>query len=210
MTTAVEQSWTLRTPADVRRVATLLFDQQEWCWGQDVRRPEGNLLIRAGCERLPPPAGLRESSRYRLSWSAACRFYLHGHGVFVGDDLRGGIWLRRFDYRPQWTTASELPPDVWNPDGIADLHPPDQPGEMDGTLVLLSRLLNWIVHYEQDVLDHLGVAYRERCLAGFRRPQPVPPERIVELWQAVSAAAGAVLPRRSRIADHRVGANSGD
>ena len=37
-----------------------LFSQQIWCWGCDIRRPEGNWLVELGFERMAPPAN-RES-----------------------------------------------------------------------------------------------------------------------------------------------------
>lgn len=42
-----------------------LFDQQLWCWGQVIRRPEGNLLLAYGMTRQRLPETIKGSSLYR-------------------------------------------------------------------------------------------------------------------------------------------------
>jgi hypothetical protein len=37
-----------------------------WCWGQDIRRPEGNLLLASGFERHRPPPDVAGNRRYVL------------------------------------------------------------------------------------------------------------------------------------------------
>lgn len=39
------------TPLTSQTPGTVLFDQQFWCWGQDVRREGGNALLLYGLER---------------------------------------------------------------------------------------------------------------------------------------------------------------
>jgi hypothetical protein len=58
-----------RLPLETRKVGTALFDQQTWCWGQDIQRPEGNLLVAYGLTRQRSPETIRGSSAY--TWSDA-------------------------------------------------------------------------------------------------------------------------------------------
>lgn len=46
-----------------------LMHQQCCCWGQNVRRPEGTLLIEYGFQRSSSPEGISGSSRYWLELS---------------------------------------------------------------------------------------------------------------------------------------------
>ena len=68
-----------RVPPSVIREGKLLLDQQCWCWGQDIRHPEGNLLLTHGFVRerhdtekdlsrytLLPPAPSSQSWEERL------------------------------------------------------------------------------------------------------------------------------------------------
>lgn len=57
-----------------------LMHQQCWCWGQDVRRPEGNLLLENGFERTRAPEDVSGSFRYWLERNGT-RLALWGFGV---------------------------------------------------------------------------------------------------------------------------------
>ena len=51
-----------------------LLSQQLWCFGQDIRRVEGNWLIEQGFQRTPPPREQKDcASVYTLSLSASKR-----------------------------------------------------------------------------------------------------------------------------------------
>jgi len=130
--------------------------------------------------------------------------------VFIGAERFGGVWLRRFDFLPEWTSLADLPVHVWNPDRTIGLHRPNSALELNNTLVLVRRLLNWILHYETAVLATLGVGYRDRCLAGFRSNEIIPPEQVVDLWRAVAATAGALLPGLLRLSRSRAVEREGD
>src|SRR5687768_12975270 len=44
-----------RLPKALEKQGEALLEQQMWCWGCDVRRQEGNLLLAYGCERRASP-----------------------------------------------------------------------------------------------------------------------------------------------------------
>ena len=56
-------------PARVRRRGEAVLHQQCWCWGQDIRRVAGNLLLDNGFDKHRPLDGKEGSSAYRLNLS---------------------------------------------------------------------------------------------------------------------------------------------
>ena len=57
-----------RVPPSVIREGKLLLDQQCWCWGQDIRHPDGNLLLTHGFVRERHESD-KDLSRYRIEVS---------------------------------------------------------------------------------------------------------------------------------------------
>ena len=54
----------------IRKIRTTLLDQQLWCWGQDIRRVEGNALLTYGFTKH---ASRRiETADLRKIWSESC------------------------------------------------------------------------------------------------------------------------------------------
>ena len=49
---------------NVRKIGTTLLDQQLWCWGQDIRRTEGNALLAYGFTKHRPLEGKHGSTAY--------------------------------------------------------------------------------------------------------------------------------------------------
>jgi len=102
-----------------------LLSQQIWCWGQDIKRPEGNWLLEIGFERTTPPANQKDcASVYRLKLSAGQRLILRGFGVFFGDDRQGGIFIERYGFSPQFTIHSRLVGDPWFCEDLPPMRPP--------------------------------------------------------------------------------------
>jgi hypothetical protein len=65
----------------LRRRASALFDQQMWCWGQDVRHHGGDVLVRYGfCRWRTPP------------WTAP-RFLVHSLWEFVTENVEIKVTL---------------------------------------------------------------------------------------------------------------------
>lgn len=73
-------SW-LKIPSRTRKYATILLDQQLWCFGCDIRRTAGNLLLEYGFERKRPPISQKGSSCYSLNWQGK-QILLWGFGIF--------------------------------------------------------------------------------------------------------------------------------
>jgi hypothetical protein len=67
-----ELKGTVRIPANIQRAVIPLLDQQMWCWGCDVRRTQGNLLLAYGAEKRPSP-NARYHSAYTFQGSRVAK-----------------------------------------------------------------------------------------------------------------------------------------
>jgi RNA polymerase-binding transcription factor DksA len=110
--------------AEWHRTGVHLLNQQLWCWGQDALFAGGNLLVRHGFQRTARPTDQLGSSIYRLELGGNRRIVLRGFGVFIGDDRRGGMFLKRFEFSPWITPSADLRTLAWQVDDLptAALH----------------------------------------------------------------------------------------
>ena len=89
-TTRVGQGWCM--PRQILRFGDQLMQQQLWCWGRDVERAEGNLLMEFGFERHRDCAIDPQSTCYRLDCDEL-HVSLWGFGMFFGRRDLGGCLL---------------------------------------------------------------------------------------------------------------------
>lgn len=157
-------------PAVLRRRGSSLLNQQFWLWGQDIRRPEGNLLLRLGFERTRPPDGVQGSRCYTVRLDAHRTVVLWGFGIFYGDAGTGGLYLSRFSLSPLLLESAEPPVTVWTPAHLPQCTPPANADEWTRASSLLIATLRWISAYESWILKEVGSAYRHDCLAAWSRP----------------------------------------
>lgn len=175
-----------------RRRAAVLVDQQLWCFGYDIRRPEGNLLIERGCERIPAPVEARCGSCYRARVEGHGRrdresvFLLRGFGVLCEEPAHAGLFLHRDRFQVAWLGGRSLATIPWLPE--------DAPQESvvpvrfrQAAAGLIARLAEWIACYEEDVRETCGEAYRvsalsERVPRGF-----IPPGEAPNRWRTLAA-----------------------
>lgn len=144
--------------------ASRLFDQQMWCFGQDICNPQGNLLVRFGFARHRQPATKERVSAYSLNPEARSQIVLWGFGLFYGEEGYGGMFLRRFQFRPTWTAAPALTEIVWGPDKLPDLRVAASRKQKACVRRLLAEALSWLAHYEGWVIETVGLAYRQQCV----------------------------------------------
>lgn len=111
-------------PTATRRYGRVLFNQQLWLWGQDIRRPEGNALLTYGFERIRPPEGLRAGNTYRLVQTDGTRIFLWGFGLVYHRAECGGVFMPRFAFTPHVSPGMEAPENVWSPAQLGNCRPP--------------------------------------------------------------------------------------
>jgi hypothetical protein len=168
----------------MRRLASMLLDQQMWCWGRDIVRGEGNLLVQFGFRKERPPANVVGCTAYILTPFPGCQLVLWGFGFFFGLASSGGMFLRRYEFNPVWAAIQELPAIVWCADALPVFHAPQSPRECRWTQRLLTAAVKWIAGYEQWVLDSVGIDYRRSCLRQWHK-KAVPAELVADAWRRI-------------------------
>ena len=100
-------------PSSLQKRGKVLLNQQCWLWGQDVRRPEGNLLLERGFERLRPPEEAGGATQYTLFLTNDLRVRLWGFGMYFGGVQ--GVYVNRYEFVPrsasfayEWQTAETM------------------------------------------------------------------------------------------------------
>ena len=151
-----------RVPPSVIREGKLLLDQQCWCWGQDIRHPDGNLLLTHGFVRERHESE-KDLSRYRThpasslghppSTKEGSGIVLWAFGLFYD-----GLWLLRQDFKIR-LAPSELPPDIWTVRD-AKIHYPATEDEGEQLREKLRAACLWIAEYE----DNIPRAWRAETL----------------------------------------------
>ncbi|MBM3785388.1 MAG: hypothetical protein FJW30_13560 [Acidobacteria bacterium] len=171
-----------------------LMHQQCWCWGQDVRRSDGNLLLEYGFERSRPAAEVPGSSRYLLGRDEA-RIVLWGFGAgYVAEGL-GGIYVNRYCFVPRWMGEFAPIESVWCAEELASLRRPFTRCEIRRSRRLLQSLMRWIAGYEEWVERKCGNEYRGRTLKGWNRTS-IPANQMATEWRLLARHVEEPPPER--------------
>jgi hypothetical protein len=163
-------------------LGAFLMQQQCWCWGQDVKAGQENLLLAAGFQRTRPSA--EGSCRYCLS-EGDTKLYLWRFGLAYACATGHAIYINRRCIVPRWIEDAELLESVWHPWPLSKLYPPSPIRRRKQARRMLQSLLRRIARYEAGVLETYGVAYRRRNLR--HRPfTAILPERMPHEWYELS------------------------
>lgn len=167
--------------SSLRRWLTPLFDQQMWCFGRDILRPEGNILLALGLCRQRSHTDPKGSSVYHALLDTGGSVFLWGFGALYGEPGRGGVFVRRFDFSPKLTTL-EAGTGLFQPDQVTPLTRPRSPSEWQWLRHGLATLVGWFGRYEHWIAEHYGIAYRENCLAQREQAPAVPAKNFAQTW----------------------------
>ncbi|MEM6779400.1 MAG: hypothetical protein AAF670_17225 [Planctomycetota bacterium] len=177
-----------------------LLSQQAWCWGRDVLRPEGNWLLEIGFDRIQPPEDRADcSSVYVLELPHGRSVVLRGFGVFYGDQAHGGVFLPRYEFRPRYTTHATLDCPPWSDDDLPNLSEPTN-SQRNVCAALTLDLIDWIRCYEVNVVERLGISYRQTTLEQWdngERPF-IAAEKFASAWRELSFQVAANFDAFSR------------
>jgi len=163
----------------IQRRGKVLLSQQCWLWGQDVKRPEGNLLVAHGFERLRALAGISGSTQYTLSLPKELRVRLWGFGMYFG--AAEGIYINRYEFTPRTARFQE----PWQSAESMSRLP------RSGSFELLAQAAHWIAEYENWVLDAAGLPYRRAALSGWKETCSAPGS-IASAWRRLASEIQAV------------------
>ena len=182
-------SQTFQTDEAKRKLdaAASLLSQQIWCWGRDIDRNGGNLLLQRGFQRTEKPKGSTSSSIYQLKLSSTSRLVLRGFGVFFGDDRWGGLYVPRFEFEPKLTPEPVLHELVWSAKDLPPRRFPE-PDEVHNCQRLLLALIEWIEVYEQWITTCVGETYRREILIDWnpKTGRVFPGEEMAAAWAALA------------------------
>lgn len=173
-----------RARTDLRRLAVALLDQQLWCWGRDIARPEGNILLGFGmCRyRSSEPGPDRTAYTGRVAGDGVV--WLWGFGlVYCLPDL-GGVFLRRYGFDPVLVAEPRHP--VHRPEHLAPFVRPTTARQRANAWKLVRAAAGWIAGYEHWVAETFGTAYREGTLAARDKPPVVAAKEMAQSWEQLA------------------------
>ena len=162
-----------------------LFSQQVWCWGRDICRKEGNWLLNIGFQRAEPPADYEQSySAYTLELPNDRCVVLRGSGAFYGDSRYGGIFIPRYEFMPRYMENSTLEYPYWTKSDVQELKLPTEE-EQANCDTLTRDFIAWIETYEQNIVDCLGIEYRQKTLIKWDNGERkvIPSEQMINRWK---------------------------
>lgn len=175
-------------PASARKVARALFDQQGWCWGCDIRRPQGNLLVQYGFLRRPS-ADSQERSAYTLVLSDTCHLSLWGWGALYACEGLGSVLVRRHAFEPLYAQQVLLMPNIWSVTEAPQWTSPTRFDDWQAAKTLLIALIQRIAHYEAWLESYIPLSYRQACIeAGpeYRKYRHLLNASQAELWHKLA------------------------
>lgn len=179
---------TRRARTDLRRRAVALLDQQLWCWGRDVARQEGNVLLDLGmCRYRSADPGL-DRTAYTGRVAGEGVVWLWGFGLVYCLPDQGGVFLRRYGFDPLLVPEPRHP--VHTPEHLAPLVRPNTARQRAGAGELVRAAAAWVAGYEHWVAETLGTAYREATLAARDEPPVIPAKVMAGAWEHLAKKSG--------------------
>jgi len=179
-----------------------LLHQQCWCWGWDIRRPAGNLLLQRGFRRRRPVDPNQGSSDYRLR-GHGYTMGLWGFGVYQERPGTGGVFIGRYADGPRFSDAA-LPRDgIFLPGDMPSMTGPEPLADSAQACHRFALLLDWIARYECWVQAIEGPAHRAAAVTAWGDKAVVPADRMADSWRGLASAirASAKTMRQAEITD---------
>jgi hypothetical protein len=173
-------------PLTISKIGLPLLDQQMWCWGCDVRRAGGNLLLEYGFTKRSAP-DTRFHSAYDLPLCETCALTVWGWGLWLGHCELGSVFINRTRFQPRYTPLSYLLPNAWQLSELPTLGIPQTPEQRHDAYELLAIAFASIARYEQWIAENVPLSYRCSNLESFpQRKQHkggIPVEEVACIWQ---------------------------
>ena len=171
-----------RSRLGFRKWTAALFDQQLWCFGRDIKRAEGNILLDLGMCVYRPPDPDCGSSVYTAAVEPGGSVFLWGFGAMYSEPGLGGIFLRRYDFAPRLTPL-ESGLGIHEPKALGRLVAPSTSDDDAKVRALLPGLIGWFAKYEHWIAESFGIAYRESCLICRNAAAAVPAGSMAVEWE---------------------------
>ena len=161
-----EAHQSIKLSPTLRQRAAALLDQQMWCWGCDVRRSAGNLLLAYGAEKRPASEPrLHSAYSFRLGTDAALNLW--GWGVWIASQGCGSVFVSRAKFRVRYTAQLDRTPQAWRECDLPPTRTDLTADELRAVGVLLSEMCRWISAYESWLGTQFGRSYRQQAIAAW-------------------------------------------
>lgn len=174
----MHQSTPFTLPDELAKRGEMLLHQQCWCWGADIRRPEGNLLLEYGFSRERPPVAASGSTHYWKHLGGAT-IHLWGFGV-LWEQPGGACYVNRYLFQPVLVTLDLLKEDIWSPGPFRAEPAMSSPDHR--LIVQLSSICGFAAAYEHWVEREAGAEYRARILRDWDQTA-VPASQFGAAWR---------------------------
>ena len=142
-----------------------LLHHQLWFFGKDIWHKDGNLLIRYGFERFGVPPKMGGTNNYRLKINDSQEIVLFGFGVFWGDQRFGGIFLKRYEFRPKMVKCPTLKLPIWKKELLPNHFVPLNATDKIASAQMFKDFSEWLGKYESWIDVNCCKSWREDCLA---------------------------------------------
>lgn len=165
--------------------AARLLDQQLWCFGQDIRRAEGNVLTGLGMCRARPVNGKTFSTLYMARLPGGRSLWLWAFGVLLRDPQLGAVWIKRYGFDPMLVANPPESP-FHSPEELGARIRPVGAAQKERVRQLVQALAGWMARYEHWVGENLGAKYRQATLLGKPTPAEVPAREMAAAWERIA------------------------
>ena len=169
----------------------LLLHHQCWFFGRDIHHPQENLLIRRGFERCGVIEGQTGSNCYRLRGEPPFEVNLWGWGIFFGNASLGGIFIKRFDFRPRLFENGKLAAPVFKSEHLSSNFRPRTDAEIARARHLTVDFIRWIVRYEEWIEAECGKSWRRKNLREWDK-SAFPARKIKHNWRELENKIGQI------------------
>jgi hypothetical protein len=165
----------------LRRRVGLLFDQQLWCWGRDISRSQGNILLQLGMSRYRAIDSSQEGSAYTARVPGEGLFWLWGFGLLYSATGLGNLFLQRMPF--EYFLLEQLPSrPVHHLSELTGLVRPNTARQRALIVPLMEAAFQWMGKYEHWIAETLGADYRARTLAIRGRAAEIPAQDQARTW----------------------------
>ena len=172
-----QTNWIL-SPA-IRRQAEPLYTQQMWVLGQDVRYPEGNLLLDYGFQKQRfVPLGQGGSSQYTLILpDATLNLWSFG---FTLSYQEHSLLLKRYTFRPRLLKKA-LPQKIWKSIQLPPSRVPQQ-SDAENVSKMLAMCCEFFGQYEAWLQQRMPANYRAQCIQRWPKRAVMNAEQMSPTW----------------------------
>jgi hypothetical protein len=170
-----------------------LCELQMWCFGCDIRRRSGNLLVDYGFTRSKNALKSYGTSHYSREFPCGFAIQLCGFAIIgthrSATNSEPAILMRRFDSTPKLLPNLNQLSQPCTPHDLAHAFTPSGAAEYQDALTLFRKLTQELARYERHIEQVTESGYRSACISSAaRRYRTVDSESLSSLWSNLSAS----------------------